>query len=142
MDAIGPDACTLLQGMPQVRGVYRFRQSNDFYYCCGVEIPHAYLLIDGRDRATRLFVPAFLSEGEGDENALTLEDTDLIKEFMGIDEVLPLGKLMDHLKMSRYSTSPTAQLRAGPRRGTRRSAQIGSGLSTRGMGRYRANRGS
>jgi Xaa-Pro aminopeptidase len=97
MDAIGPDACALLQGMPQVKGFYRFRQSNDFYYCCGVEIPHAYLLIDGRDRASRLFVPTFLSEESG-EYVLTIEDADLIKEFTGIDEVLPLDKLMEYLR--------------------------------------------
>ena len=98
LDAIGPEACALLQGKPQVRGFYLFRQSNDFYYCCGVEIPHSYLLIDGRDRATRLFIPVFLSEGGSGENTLTLEDADLIKEFTGIDEVLPLDKLMDYLK--------------------------------------------
>jgi Xaa-Pro aminopeptidase len=97
MNAIGPDACALLQGMPQVKGFYRFRQSNDFYYCCGVEIPHAYLLIDGRDQASRLFLPMFLNE-EGGEHVLTIEDADLIKEFTGIDEVLPLDKLMEYLR--------------------------------------------
>jgi Xaa-Pro aminopeptidase len=105
MDAIGPEACALVQGMPQVRGFYRFRQSNGFYYCCGVEIPHSYLLIDSRDRATRLFVPVFLSEG-GNENILTIEDSDSIKEFTGIDEVLPLDKLLCYLRSSKIVYVP------------------------------------
>lgn len=79
-DAIDPDACTLLQGEHQVRGFYHFRQSNDFYYWCGVEIPHLYLLMEGRDQLARLFILRFIGD-RNRENALTLEDSDLINEF-------------------------------------------------------------
>ncbi len=98
LNAIGQDACVIIQGSQQVRGHFPFRQSNDFYYCCGVEVPHSYLIIDGRDRATRLFIPRFLSTNDNRENILTLEDADLIREFTGIDEILPLEDLIGYLK--------------------------------------------
>jgi len=34
-----------------------FRQTNEFYYLCGVEVPHAYLLLDGTMRWTTLYLP-------------------------------------------------------------------------------------
>jgi Xaa-Pro aminopeptidase len=56
-EAIGPTACALLQGGGPVRGFEVFRQTNEFFYLCGIEIPQAYLLLDGRDQTTALFVP-------------------------------------------------------------------------------------
>jgi Xaa-Pro aminopeptidase len=106
LDAIGQDACAIIQSKQQVRGFYPFRQSNDFYYCCGVEIPHSYLIMDGRDRATRLFIPRFLSTHGSRENILTLEDADLIREFTGIDEILPLEDLTEYLKDARILYVP------------------------------------
>ena len=47
LDAIGPNAIALLQGAASPLAYVRFRQSNEFYYLSGIEIPHAYLLIDG-----------------------------------------------------------------------------------------------
>ena len=38
-------------------GYTRFRQSNDFYYLCGIETPHAYLLLDGETKKATLFLP-------------------------------------------------------------------------------------
>ncbi|HAV22162.1 MAG TPA: peptidase M24, partial [Bacteroidetes bacterium] len=46
-DAIGSNAVALAQGAPNAAGYTRFRQSNEFYYLCGLEVPHAYLLING-----------------------------------------------------------------------------------------------
>ncbi len=57
-DAIGPEACALIQGSGPVRGFEVFRQTNEFFYLCGVETPQAYLLLDGRDHTTALFVPS------------------------------------------------------------------------------------
>ena len=55
-DALG-GAAAVVQGGPEVRGFEVFRQTNEFYYLCGVEVPHSYLLLDGRDRRTTLFLP-------------------------------------------------------------------------------------
>ena len=39
--AIGENGLAVLQGAPSPAGYTRFRQSNEFYYLCGIEIPHA-----------------------------------------------------------------------------------------------------
>jgi len=46
LDAIGSDAVALIQGAEKESSHDLFRQTNDFYYLCGVETPHAYLLLD------------------------------------------------------------------------------------------------
>ena len=46
-DAIGKDAVAVLQGAPSPAGYTRIRQSNEFYYQTGNEVPHAYQLLDG-----------------------------------------------------------------------------------------------
>lgn len=56
-DAIGPDAHAVLQGGGPVRGFEVFRQSNEFFYLCGVEVPQAYLLLDGKTRTATVFAP-------------------------------------------------------------------------------------
>ena len=45
-DAIGEEAFALVQGAASTRGFIVFRQSNQFYYLTGVEVPHAYLLLE------------------------------------------------------------------------------------------------
>jgi Xaa-Pro aminopeptidase len=52
-DKIGDHAVAILEGVPQTNGFIMPRQSNDFYYLCGIETPHAYLLLDGRDKKPR-----------------------------------------------------------------------------------------
>jgi len=54
-DAIGSNAVALAQGAPNAAGYTRFRQSNEFYYLCGLEVPHAYLLINGSQRQSTLY---------------------------------------------------------------------------------------
>jgi Xaa-Pro aminopeptidase len=56
-DLIGREACALLQGAGPVRRSESFRQTNEFYYLCSVEVAQAYLLLDGRSRTSTLFLP-------------------------------------------------------------------------------------
>ena len=56
-DQIGSNALALLQGASPLGELQSFRQSNDFYYLCGVEVPDAYLLLDGNCRKTTLYLP-------------------------------------------------------------------------------------
>ena len=56
-DTIGAEGIALVQGAAAPEGYLRFRQANDFYYLCGVEVPHAYLLLDGASRRATLFLP-------------------------------------------------------------------------------------
>src|SRR5687768_15856156 len=66
-DSIG-QSIALIQGAPSPVGYVKFRQSNEFYYLCGIEVPHAYLLLNGSSRTTSLYLPhrnAGRERGEG-----------------------------------------------------------------------------
>jgi Xaa-Pro aminopeptidase len=88
-DGIGAEAAALVQGAPMVRGFVLPRQTNELYYLCGVETPHAYLLLDGRSRRVTLFLPprnARLERSEG--RVLSADDAELARSLTGVDEVL------------------------------------------------------
>ena len=87
-DQSGPSAIALIQGADAPLGLSSFRQYNDFYYLCGVEVPHSYLLIDGRSRKTSLFLPrTALVDRDHDERPLTADDPDFAKVTTGVDGV-------------------------------------------------------
>lgn len=90
-DAIGTSAMAIVQGAPSVNGFKVFRQSNEFYYLCGLETPHAYLLLDGRTRKTTLYLPHRDEARERNEGKLlTAEDAELVKKLTGVDSVIGL----------------------------------------------------
>ncbi len=87
-DVIGNQAIAVVQGARGLAGFTVFRQSNEFYYLCGVESAHAYLLLNGRSRKTTLYLPhrdAGREEGEG--KTLSAEDAELVKKLTGVDNV-------------------------------------------------------
>lgn len=101
-DAIGPTAIAVLQGAPSPAGYTRFRQSNEFYYVCGIEVPHAYVLLDGASKRTLLYLPhrnAGRERGEG--RVLSAEDADEVKKLSGVDDVFGIDLLAEHL--ARYA---------------------------------------
>ncbi len=86
---IGDEAVAVLQGVPQTSGFIVPRQTNEFYYLCGVETPHSYLLLDGRRRKVLLYLPPRnprLESAEG--KVLSAEDAGLVKSLTGADEVV------------------------------------------------------
>ena len=88
-DKIGDHAVAVLQGMPQTNGFIMPRQTNEFYYLCGVETPGSYLLLDGRKRKVALYLPprnARLESAEG--KVLSADDAELARRFTGADAVL------------------------------------------------------
>ena len=91
-DAIGDKAFAVIQGAPSTTGYTRFRQSNDFYYLCGIEVPRAYLLLDGQARKATLFLP-HRDEGRehGEGRMLSAEDADEVKKLSGVDAVVSDG---------------------------------------------------
>ena len=107
-DAIGRDAIALIQGAPSPMGYVRFRQSNEFYYLCGVETPHAYLLLDGAARRATLYLP-HRNEGRerGEGKVLSYEDAEQVKRLSGIDAVAPLELLTENL--GRYARGSLVQ---------------------------------
>lgn len=105
-DSIGSGAIALVQGAPSPVGYVKFRQSNEFYYLCGIEVPHAYLLLNGTSRTTSLYLPhrnAGRERGEG--KMLSAEDVDLIKQLSGVDNVYGIDLLSEHL--GRFSSGNT-----------------------------------
>ena len=97
-DAIGPGASAVLQGAGPTRGFGLFRQTNQFYYCCGIEVPQAYLLLDGSARRTTLYLPHREEGRENEGAALAAEDADLIERLAGLDGVFGVERLSRDLE--------------------------------------------
>jgi Xaa-Pro aminopeptidase len=98
LDAIDSDAIGLVRGAPAPRASRRFRQTNDFYYLTGLEVPHAYLLLEGATGRSTIYVPPRderRAENEGRE--VGAEDDDAIRELAGVDQVASLGQLATDL---------------------------------------------
>lgn len=99
MDAIGPDAIAIVQGAPTPVGYVRFRQSNEFYYLTGIEVAHAYVLIDGKTRTSTLYLPAQNSGRERSEGKiLSTVDADFITGQLGFEGAHDPAKLTEHLQ--------------------------------------------
>ena len=82
--AIGAEGIALVQGAPAPEGYLRFRQANDFFYLCGVEVPHAYLLLDGASRRSTLFLPHRNERRERSEGkVLSADDAELVTKVSG-----------------------------------------------------------
>lgn len=96
--AIGETGLAVLQGAASPAGYTRFRQSNEFYYLCGIEVPHAYLLLDGATRRTTLYLPHRNEARErGEGRMLSAEDAEEVKRLSGVDAVFGPKALGDHL---------------------------------------------
>ena len=101
-DAIGDKAFAVIQGAPSTTGYTRFRQSNDFYYLCGIEVPRAYLLLDGQARKATLFLPHRDDGRErGEGRMLSAEDGDEVKKLSGVDAVYGTDLLAEQM-VNRY----------------------------------------
>ena len=97
-DAIGSKAVAILQGAPTPDGYTRFRQSNDFYYLSGVEVPNAYLLLDPVERKTTLYLPHRNERREiGEGKVLSVEDLEAVEKASGLDAVFGPELLGEHL---------------------------------------------
>ncbi|MFH0990612.1 MAG: aminopeptidase P N-terminal domain-containing protein [bacterium] len=84
-EKIGDNAVALVAGIEDVRGFVLPRQTNEFYYLCGIESPNSYLLLDGRTRRVTLFLPARAGRGQGRDVAAS--DSELVKKITGADVV-------------------------------------------------------
>jgi len=90
MDKI-PDGVAIFLGATAPAGDREFRQGHDFAYLTGVEIPGAYLIVDGIRRESVLFFTISEREAEGEGIPLGLVRNP--KEVTGIDRVLPAEQL-------------------------------------------------
>jgi len=109
MDAMGGEGLALLQGAPTVPGFDTFRQTSDFYYLCGVEVPDAYLLIDAERRRCTVCLPPRNERRERGEGPLPCaEDADFIRARTGADEVHTPDRLLEHLPSAALLYLPQA----------------------------------
>jgi Xaa-Pro aminopeptidase len=107
VEAIGPRAVAVLQGAPLPGGFDVFRQTNEFYYLSGIEVPHAYLLIEGRSGRSTLFLPDFDAKLERSEGpVLNSGDAEAAIEASGVDDVRRLADLVGSLAGAPVLYSP------------------------------------
>ena len=86
-------ASALIPGAGQPSGASVFRQFNDFYYLCGVESPHGYLLLKHSGETT-LFLP---------------EGSQLEGETIGLETVNSLSWLTRLLQKERLLYLPSRE---------------------------------
>jgi Xaa-Pro aminopeptidase len=86
MDRI-PDGVAVILGATTPAGDREFRQGHDFAYLTGVEIPDAYLIIDGTRRESLLFFT--IGEKEAEAEGLPPDLVRDPKDVTGIERVLP-----------------------------------------------------
>jgi len=93
---IGDQAVLLMQGVPLTPGYIMPRQTNEFYYLCGIETPHSYLLLDGRNKRVTLYLPPRnerLERAEG--KVLSAGDAAEVQQLTGVDEVVSTASMQD-----------------------------------------------
>ena len=86
-------------------GMVLFRQTNEMYHLTGVEVPHAYLLIDGDTGASTLYLAhndAGHARSSGDY--LNADDVEVAARLTGFERVQPVEQLARDL--ARYALRP------------------------------------
>ncbi|HEY3283613.1 MAG TPA: aminopeptidase P N-terminal domain-containing protein, partial [Armatimonadota bacterium] len=107
-DRLGAGAKALLQGAGPVRGFQAFRQTNDFHYLCGVELPQCCLLLDADSRAATLFLPPRDPHASSEGDVLGAEDAAALVAETGLDAVHDSSALADHLREAARLYTPFA----------------------------------
>jgi hypothetical protein len=113
MEKIGDGAAVFL-GAPAPASDNAFRQGHDLFYLTGVEIPDAFLPVDGLRKESVLFFT--MSEAAADGEAIPLDLMRAPAAYTGIERVLPADQF-------------SAQLAGLANRGRPRAALIPSRLT-------------
>ena len=87
MQQIG-DAAVVMQGATETSSYEKFRQSNQFFYLTGIEVPRAILLIDGRTKSSSLYIAPRNEMMERSEGPTLVPGDDAVT-LTGIERVLP-----------------------------------------------------
>jgi Xaa-Pro aminopeptidase len=94
MEQIGDGAAVVL-GAPTPASDNAFRQGHDFFYLTGVEIPDAFLVVDGLRKESVLFFT--MSEAAADGEAIPLELIRAPAAYTGIERVVPADQFSAQL---------------------------------------------
>lgn len=109
---IGDKAHLLITSAPPVPGDVPV-QDAIFYYFCGLETCHSYLLVDGKDGRTTLFLPSRDTIAGEPEDRIGFEDADLIKARLKVDEVCPLTAMTSALEKVKVLYVPHSEMEGG-----------------------------
>ncbi len=95
---IGKDCFALIPGAIGPKGEEPFKQSKDFFYLCGIEISGAYLMVNGSNGRSSLFLPhATVVDHRTDDPVVSYENAEMAKTISGVDEVLGVEQLSQRL---------------------------------------------
>jgi len=92
-ESIGSEAIAIIPGATEAGGYIFPRQTNSFYYLCGVENSYSYLILDGTNKKTILFLQGNRSSDW--ERVLTTADKEKAMELTGIDEIRSTNDMND-----------------------------------------------
>jgi Xaa-Pro aminopeptidase len=101
-DQIGKEAIAIIQSAPMPDSYVKFRQSNQFYYLCGVETWNSYLLLDGSRRQAILFLPP---KREVEGHMFAAEDQRFLAKMTGINVARPVDGLGEYLARLSYRSA-------------------------------------
>jgi Xaa-Pro aminopeptidase len=90
-------AVAVLQGAQETRAYTAFRQSNDFYYLTGVDVPGAFALIDAARHRSILFLPPRNRQQEIWEGPRLFAGEEA-RAATGFDEVLDVSRFGEELE--------------------------------------------
>jgi Xaa-Pro aminopeptidase len=93
---IGKDAIAIIQSAPMPDSYVKFRQSNQFYYLCGVETWNSTLI---SQRRTTIYLPPKRSV---EEQMFAAEDQIPVTEMTGIDRIMPVDEMGEYLARLAY----------------------------------------
>ena len=92
-------AVALIAAGEEARSSERFRQINDFQYLSGVEVPHAYLIIEGNGNTT-------LYLAERNHTRYVPSQAKWVCEKTGIETVEPIEALLPRLESASHAYLP------------------------------------
>jgi len=90
-----PGGAAVFLGATTPAGDYEFRQGHDFLYFTGVEIPDAFLIVDGARKESVLFFT--IDEKTADGEGIPLDLVRKPAAYTGIEKVLPVEQFATYL---------------------------------------------
>ncbi len=97
-----PDGVAVILGATPHDGGLGYRQNNDFHYFTGVDIPDAFLIVDGTKKESLLFFS--ITEREADGEGIDLELVRNPQKVTGIESVLERDRFSPSL--NRFAERP------------------------------------